>query len=68
MGTAGINQVFKVNLPFDNPARVLSPGEAFYIRRGQFWRVKIADPNHGPISAEAWVQSIRRKAEQQPAS
>ncbi len=62
LGTAAYNQVFKINnLPADNPAKHVPPGDAFYIRRGQFCRVKIADPAVGPVPLAAWVQTLKSR-------
>jgi S-DNA-T family DNA segregation ATPase FtsK/SpoIIIE len=61
MGTANLNQVFKVNLPAESPTRSLLPGEAFYIRRGQFRHVRIADPLVGPVSLKEWVEKILQR-------
>lgn len=62
MGTAAYNQIFKINgLPSDNPAKQVLPGEAFYIRRGQFQRGKIADPQVGPVPLAEWVERIGKR-------
>lgn len=62
LGTAALNQVFKVNnLPADSPSKHLMPGDAFYIRRGQFRHVKIADPQVGSLTLADWVERIGRR-------
>ena len=61
MGTAQLNQIFKINLPSDHPAKLLAPGEAFYIRRGQFHHLKMADPHVGPLSSHQWVEQICKR-------
>jgi len=61
MGTANLNQIFKVNLPSESPSKSLLPGEAFYIRRGQFRHVRIADPQAGPVPLARWVEAIRNR-------
>jgi len=62
MGTATYNQIFKVNgLPSDNPAKQLLPGETFYIRRGQFQWVKVADPQVGPVPLAELVERIGKR-------
>ncbi len=64
LGTAAYNQVFKVNLPSVHPAKLLAPGEAFYVRRGQFLRVKIADPQVGPVKLEDWAERLSKRVEE----
>ncbi len=61
LGTAAFNQVFKLNFPSDHPAKLLSPGEAFFIRRGQFLRVKVADPQTGPVQRMEWVERLKQR-------
>jgi S-DNA-T family DNA segregation ATPase FtsK/SpoIIIE len=61
MGSAAHNQVFRINLPVDNPSRPLPPGDAFFIRRGQAVRVRIADPQVGPVLLAEWVRKIRQR-------
>jgi S-DNA-T family DNA segregation ATPase FtsK/SpoIIIE len=61
MGSAAHNQVFRINLPVDNPSRPLPPGDAFFIRRGQAVRVRIADPQVGPVPLAEWVRKIRQR-------
>jgi S-DNA-T family DNA segregation ATPase FtsK/SpoIIIE len=61
MGSASHNQVFRINLPVDNPSRPLPPGDAFFIRRGQAVRVRIADPQVGPVPLAEWVRKIRQR-------
>jgi len=61
LGTAAYNQVFKLNLPSDHPAKLLPPGEAFFIRRGQFLRVKVADPQVGPVKLVEWAERIAQR-------
>jgi hypothetical protein len=61
MGSAAYNQVFRMNLPVDNPARPLPSGDAFFIRRGQALRVRIADPLVGPVPLTEWVRKIQQR-------
>ncbi|MGQ9710854.1 MAG: type VII secretion protein EssC, partial [Anaerolineae bacterium] len=61
MGTAQLNQIFKINLPSDHPAKLLAPGEAFYVHRGLFRHLKMADPHVGPLSPHQWVEQIRKR-------
>jgi len=61
MGSAAFNQVFRINLPVDNPARPLPSGDAFYIRRGQALRVRIADPLVGPVPLTEWIRKIQQR-------
>lgn len=61
LGTAAYNQVFKLNLPSDHPAKLLPVGEAFYIRRGQSLRVKLADPQAGPVKLMDWVERLNQR-------
>ncbi len=62
MGTAMLNQIFKINLPFNRPDKSLDLGEAFYIRRSRFVRVKVADPRMGPVPLRQWIELIRERA------
>jgi S-DNA-T family DNA segregation ATPase FtsK/SpoIIIE len=58
LGTAAYNQVFKRNdLPADNPARQLPPGQGFYIGRGQFHPIQAAIPLH----IAAWIEKIAQR-------
>ena len=60
LGTGVLTQIFKVNnLPSDNPGKHLLTGNAFYLRRGQFNRVKIGTPHIGPVSIEQWIENIK---------
>jgi len=61
LGSSSLNQIFKVNLPSDNPSRTLSPGEAFYIRRGHYRRLKLADPQAAPLPATRWVEMLKKR-------
>jgi S-DNA-T family DNA segregation ATPase FtsK/SpoIIIE len=61
LGTASLNQIFKINLPSDNPSRLLPPGEAFYIRRGHYRRLKLADPQAAPLPAPRWVEMLKKR-------
>jgi len=61
MGTASLNQIFKANLPIASPNKSLAPGEAFYIRRGQFRHVRIADPQAGPVPLVRWIEQIANR-------
>ncbi len=61
LGTAAFNQVFKLNLPSDHPAKLLPPGAAFFIRRGQYLRVKVADPQTGPVQLMEWMERLKQK-------
>lgn len=59
MGTAAYTQIFKINnLPAENPSKHLLPGEAFYIKRGQYNPIKIADAQIGPLTISNWVENI----------
>ncbi len=62
VGTAEYTQVFKLNLPADNLSKHLPPGEGFYIRKGQYQRVKIADPQAGPVKLAGWVERLKRES------
>ncbi len=61
LGNAAYNNIFKLNLPADNPAKTLSSGEGYYIRRGQFWRLKLADPSAGSLSLAQWVEQLNKR-------
>ncbi len=61
LGSAAYNNVFKLNLPTDMPAKTLSPGDGYYIRRGQFWRLKLADPSVGPLPLPQWVEQLAKR-------
>jgi hypothetical protein len=39
----------------------LPPGEAFYIRRGHYRRLKLADPQAAPLPAARWVEMLKKR-------
>lgn len=58
LGSASYNGVFKVNIPSESYSKNLTSGEAYYIARGRFTRLKFADPSAGSVSMGDWVQRI----------
>ncbi|OQA17249.1 MAG: ESX-1 secretion system protein EccCb1 [Chloroflexi bacterium ADurb.Bin360] len=55
------DSVFNLRLPYSERDQILPPGEAYWVCQGQSVKVKLASPQVGDVTINAWVEKLRRR-------
>jgi S-DNA-T family DNA segregation ATPase FtsK/SpoIIIE len=61
LGTGEDNSLFRLNLPYDQKG-YLPAGIGFFVIRGQYRRLKVANPVAGTLKLPEWVAKLGKRA------